>query len=881
MLARMWRRTHRDDDVDEELRYHVEQQTEVNVRAGMSAEEARRQALLQFGNVPLVKEDTRAVWTWARLEQVLQDLRFGARILTRSPGLSATAAILIALVVGINTTIFSMVNSMVRRPAPGVTAEDLVRIALADRPGAPFVSIPDYLEYQKQTKTLRALTASTNRRVTLTTDRGSYSVFIAAVDANYFETVGVVVARGRAFGPSETSIGPSGLTGIISDQAWKNYFDSDPEVVGRQIEINGVPATIVGVAPPLFRGMGLTERADVWFPLLAFWQGVMPEDARALTDRSIASVDLVGRLAAERRVSEAQAEFTTIEARLRLSDPSIERHPISVVPYSGTAGGVAPAIMPAFLALFSIVTLLTVLIVSANVANLMLARSMARQRETAVRQSLGASRVRIVRLLLAEGLSIAVVAWLAACLMTVWGARMIPRLLPPTPLSQAGLSLAPDWRAVSYAMVLAAIGAIAFTVAPALRVWKQDALPWLKAGEQSVAQGRSRLSSALVILQLAFSVVLLTSAGLASRSAAMMQVDVGFESRNLLLARTNTAGSVRSRDAHLALVDQVRERFTRIPGVQSVSYFRNRAPERVRAVASSTPVLASVYAVGPDYLEVLGLRLTAGRTLELDDRSRPTAVALVNQNVADALWPGRSAVGQTMLFGPEGQRVEIVGIVANAFVGGFNPERPVSKPNDVFVSEQAVLGGARRSDPGNPGEVTFYMRHDGKIDTVAGAVGPTLGEIDRRISIVYMRTMDEQLDALTLSANLIARLLMIFSVGSLVIAAIGQYAVVAFNMRRRVREFGVRLALGASASQVFGGVLREGLLLTFVGLMCGFALSIAIAVAARGVLFNVTPTDPQTYAGVFAVLAVVSLVACCLPARVASRIDPVRALRQE
>ncbi|HEY9465752.1 MAG TPA: ABC transporter permease, partial [Vicinamibacterales bacterium] len=511
----MWRRRSRDHELDEELRDHLERQVEQNISTGMPPEEARRQALLQFGNVPLVKEDTRAVWTRVGIEQLLLDVRRGARILTRSPGLSATAAVLIALVIGINTTIFSAVNSTVRRPAPGVTADDLVKVALADRPGAPFISFPDYLEYQKQTKTLRALTASTNRRVTLTTDRGSYAVFIAAVDANYLETVGVSVARGRSFDVSEKTIGPSGLTAIISDQAWKNYFDGDPQVIGRSIEINSFPATVVGVAPPRFRGMGLTERSDVWLPLLAFWQGVMPDDTRAVTDRNIATVDLVGRLASGRSVSEAQAEFSTIEARLRLADPAIERHPISVVRYTGTAGGVAPAIMPAFLALFSIVTLLTVFIVSANVANLMLTRSMARQRETALRQSLGASRMRIVRLLLAEGMSISLVAWGAAWVMTMWAVRMIPQLLPPTPLSESGLNMAPDWRVVSYAMLLAAIGTVAFTLAPALRVWKQDPLPWLKAGEQSVAPGRSRLSSVLVILQLAFSVVLLTGAGLA------------------------------------------------------------------------------------------------------------------------------------------------------------------------------------------------------------------------------------------------------------------------------------------------------------------------------------------------------------------------------
>jgi predicted permease len=887
----MWRRRNRDRDLDEELRYHVERQIELNIHRGMAPDEARRQALLQFGNVPLITEDTRAVWTWGGLEQLLQDLRVGARILTKSPGLSATAAILVALVVGINTTIFSMVNGMVRRPAPGVTADDLVKIALADRPGAAFFSFPDYLEYRKQTTTLRSLTAITNRRVTMTTDRGSYQAFLTAVDANYFETVGVPIALGRAFGAVDVEAG-AGVTAIISDDAWRNYFDSDPGVIGRAIEVNGFPATIIGVAPPAFHGTMIAERAELWMPLLAFWQLLTPGAAqRFVGDRNAASVDLMGRLAPGRSVSEAQAEFSTIEARLRLSDPATERHSVSVVPYAATAGGVLPAIMPAFMALFSIVTLLTVLIVSANVANLMLARSMARQRETAIRHSLGASRVRIVRLLLAEGLSISLVAWLAACVMTMWAVQVIPQLLPPTPVSQGGVSLAPDWRVLSYAMLLAGVGTVAFTLAPALRVWRQDPLPWLKAGEQSVAQGRSRLSSSLVVLQLAFSVVLLTAAGLASRSASMMTVDLGFESRNLLVARVSTAGAARTSDGHREMIERVRERFTRIPGVQSASYFGFPRGGPARTLGSVPPARATVYAVGSDYLEVLGLRLVAGRALERDDHARSTPVAVVNQNLADALWPGQVAVGQTMLFGPNRQSIEIVGVVANAFVTGFNPERPDPKPNYAFVPEQrafsAVLSGdtlAQGNTVGaaGPGEITLYIRHGGgDVGTVAGAIAPALREVDRRLAITFVRTMDEQLEALSLGASMIARLLGIFSIVSLIIAAIGQYAVVAFNMRRRVREFGVRIALGASSSQVLGGVLREGLLLTLVGLVCGLALSAAVAVAARSVLFNVTPTDPQTYAGVFALLALVSLVACCLPARGASRIDPVRALRQE
>jgi predicted permease len=470
--------------------------------------------------------------------------------------------------------------------------------------------------------------------------------------------------------------------------------------------------------------------------------------------------------------------------------------------------------------------------------------------------------------------------------MTVWAVRVIPQLLPATPMSEAGLTFAPDWRVVSYAMLLAGVGAIAFTVAPALRVWRQDPLPWLKSGEHSVAQGRSRLSNGLVVLQLAFSVVLLTSAGLAYRSTSLMTMDVGFDSRDVLLVGIATQGSVTTRETHLDLIDRVRERLARLPTVQSVSYVRMIPPfawsrEPVRTARMVQPAIATVHVVGPDYLQVLGLAPTAGRPLVVDDRGRPNLVAVINRNLADALWPGQNAIGQTMVFGREQQGVEIVGVAPNAFVAGFNPERPDPKPNLIFMAEHHGLGGERRGDPGGPGEVTLYLRHAGNLDTVASAIGPALREVDPRIAIGMMRTMDEQLAGVTLSANMIARLLMIFSVVSLLVAALGQYAVVAFSMRRRVREFGVRIALGASASQVIGSVLKEGLTLTSVGLLCGLVLSIAVAVAARGVLFGVTPTDPRTYAGVFALLAVVSLVACCLPARGASRVDPVKALRQE
>jgi macrolide transport system ATP-binding/permease protein len=894
----MWKRRNAAlDGLEDEIRDHLERETEINIARGMSPEEARRQARLAFGNVALVQEDARAAWTWAWFEQARQDLRFGARILKNSPGLSFTAAALIALVIGINTTIFSMVNALVTRPAPGVSPDGLVRIAIANRPGAPFVSYPDYLDYAAQTTSLRSLTAFTNGRVTVTSDSGSYALMAAAVDAKFFDAVGIRPVRGRTFTPSEgRSTDAAALVAIVSYRAWQDLFGGTEDIVGRAIAVNNQPATVIGVAPPNFRGTMAGERDDVWLPLLMYWSSFPPDvQQRWLTDRSETPVDLIGRLAPGKSLAAAQADFATMQARLNRAYPVADRPLIAVVRYAATAGGVIPAGAPVFLAIFSIVTLLTVLIVSANVANLMLSRAVARQRETAVRQSLGASRFRIVRLLLAEGLSISVVAWLAACLMTVWAARAIPRLLPESPFAESGLDFSPDWKVVAYAMALAAIGTVAFSLAPALRVWRQDALPWLKAGEHSVASGRSRLSNALVVLQLGFSVVLLTLAGLATRSASLMIVDLGFNSDNLLLLTARTTGGATTRETNLVLIDRIRERLRTIPGVQQVSYVRTLPPfawstEMVRTAGVPEGVRATLHVVGPDYFPTMGLSPKAGRTLDAADRDRPDAMAVINQNLAEALWPGQNPLGKTMTLralgfrGPsdvETDRVEVVGVAPNAFVAGFNPERPNPRPNLVFIAEQRAFAEGR-GDPAAPGEITFYLRHGGSdLESVASALGPVLRDVEPRVAIVSTRTMDAQLEGVTFLARILARLLLIFSLISLLVAAIGQYAVIAFNMQRRVREFGVRMALGASARQILASVLGEGFALTAIGLVAGLLLSLAVAIAARGALFGVTPTDARTYGGVFALLGLVALIACCVPARAATRVDPVRALRQE
>jgi putative ABC transport system permease protein len=535
--------------------------------------------------------------------------------------------------------------------------------------------------------------------------------------------------------------------------------------------------------------------------------------------------------------------------------------------------------------------MLTLFIVCANVANLMLSRAVARQRETAIRQSLGASRVRILRVLVVEGLTISLVAWAAACVMADWFAKGIVKLIPdatnPMGLrsNHVNMDFSPDWRVLAYAMLLAVIGTLVFTLGPSVRAWRRNVLPDLKAGDQSVAQGRSWLSSVLVVAQLGFTVVLLTVSGLAYRSFSIINAtDLGFNKNNLLLVTLNPTLGIRTGDASAQLMEEVRGKIRTVRGVSSVSHVRFPIPYsgiRETAVGNDPqkPLPARNNYVGPDYFQVLGVRPISGREFSADDRTRSTNAAIINQNLAEELWPGQAAVGRTMLVGSKLRPVEVIGVVPNISYSGFEQE---SRPNFIFLAEQQDRSGITgRFDLRESGETTFYIRYAGSLDTVAPGVIAAIQQVDPRIAVVYSRTMNTQLETITLPVRLIITLLTLFSGTSLVIAVMGQYAVVSFNMKRRTREFGVRVAMGASSRHIIQSVLNEGLVLTAAGLVVGFALSLVAGVALRTLLYGVTPSDSITYIGVSALLTAASMLACYLPARRASNVDPLVALRYE
>jgi len=811
------------------------------------------------------------------LEQCLRDLAAGLRIFTRAPGFSAAAVSLIALGIGGNTAIYSMIHAVLSKPAPGIHAQGLVVLGI-DRQGEvwPYASFASYLVFTNETSTLRSMAAYTGGRFTATFPDGTFELRATQTTASYFDTLGVRFARGRAF-TEEEARGAGGLVAVLAYHVWRNQMQSAPDAIGRSILINGHPATIVGVTAEGFHGSSFAPNFEVGVPLVAFarlngWEAGLYNPANRM-------FGLMGQLAPGASVAQAQAELDGIAQRLQLSYPDPKgRWRVLVSPYSSTAWGIWQSRQARlFMALLTAVGLLTLLLVCANVANLMLARSVARQREIAVRRSLGAPASRILRVLLAEGLALSLAAWAAAWLFAEWACRAIVKLIPPlTSGARLQPDLTPDARVACYALALAVVSAVAFTLAPAVRAWRQDLLPWLKAGENSVAEGRSKLSGALVVVQLALSVLLLTGAGLASRSVFLIgSLDLQFPKDHLLLVDINTSGAAASEDENIALLERLRARLRAVAGVTACSYATAVPPSNfggwegaVQATdGGAPPAEAAGTMAGSGYLEALGMRLAAGRGIAEEDVRAGRSVAVVNRNLAVAFWPRQSPLGRTLLV--FGQPVTVIGVAPNAASADVQPG---ARNNYVYLAE------GRGSAPGSR---VLYLRYAASLAAIGPAVRSAIRQTDSRVPVSHMRTMDAEMEEYASPAILVTSLLGLFSSGSVLIAAIGLYAVVAFQTARRKRDFGVRLALGASPRQILETVLKEGLQLAAVGGAIGLALSLAAGKAFAGYLYGITPTDAATYAAVIALMTAISLAACLAPARRAARTDPVEALRQE
>jgi len=884
-------RAQEDRDLDDELAFHVAEETRLRLERGASPEDAARAARLAFGSVTLAKETTRGVWVSGAMERLLQDLRFGFRILTNAPLLLLSAVTLVALVIGGNTTVYSIAHAILSKPAPGVRADNLTTVSWVRDDGfvEPETTYANYLDLAAQSRLLGPMLAQQYVRVALGHENGSYGIWAAAVSTNYFQALEVPIPLGRRFTEDENQNATSGLVVVISDRAWREYFASATSVIGAAVIVNGMPATIIGVAAPDFRGTQLAPSVDAWVPFMPFARAA--GNSQTLSSRGLEEdlphvgnfVGVLAQLRSDASLAQARAELTTLWERLQAQYALVpQNRSVTIVPYAATAGGNGPLSTQGttFLAIFSVITVLTLVIVCANVANLLLGRATVRQRELALRQSLGASRTRVVRMLVAEGFVIALCACAAAYVFARWMTGVVATLVAPVvPPAVTQVITVPDWTVAGYALTLALGSTAFFTLAPAARAWKQPLLPWLKAGEQGVAQGRSRLSSSLVVLQLALAVLLITSAGLASRSITLFAgTDLGFDSRSILLATVNTGGGAVDQQTSATLLERLRVRLQAVPGIEDVSYSWSGPRMNVRADARRSgavgeSVVAATNYIGPDYLRVYGVMPLAGRELEFED-GRAITPAVVTQRLAQRLWPGQPAIGRRLFLGQRESEVEVVGVAPDVYFDG-NRLNPNGQSGNTYV----LLPSSRGLR--DPGERTLYLRYQGRLDAVAPAISRAIRNEDPRVPVVRLRTFGAELEANLWPVRALTTLLTVFALMSLIVAIIGQYAVVAFDMRRRSREFGVRIALGASSRQILTAVLREGFRLTALGLAIGFGLSVLTGTGLSRVLYGITPTDPLTYGTVLLLLSLISIAACSVPAVRASRVNPISTLRQE
>lgn len=825
------------------------------------------------------------------METLLQDLRYAMRGLRRSPGFTLVALLTLALGIGVNSSIFSVVNAILFRPLPVERPAELVDVY-----GRPATSSnhethswQNYLAYREQTQTLSDLVAYANFFAHLSIDGSSDLVVGELVSDNYFRTLGVRPALGRIFSAEEAAAQDASAYAVISDRLWRNKFAAAPDVVGRTFRMNGVTYAVVGVAPAEFRGMMPAVTAQMWIP------ATMAEKVEPFGNQRVSGRDggtmrfdqrgrhwlwMKGRMKPGVEAAQVKAEFDGLVARLAEQYPAtMKQERIAVVPTADVRVNpdVDRTIAPAGLVLVAAVGLVLI-VACANLANLMLARAAGRRREIAVRLAIGADRGRLIRQLLTESVLLAVLGGLVALPIAAGLANLVARVQPPLPID-LGLSVAPDWRVLAFTLLAAIATGVVFGLIPALRASRPDLVPALKdGGSASGRRGRLELRDALVVVQMAFSLVLIVGGALLVRSlSAAGRVQLGFEAdRTAYVALALEMGGYDGERGGRFLETGV-QRIAAMPRVEAVA-LASRLPlslnnngfsvfiEGRQSSETDRPFAIDGAYVDERYLDALQLKLLAGRGIESADRDQSRRVAVISATMAQRYWPGRpeDAVGREFRTRWGGDPVRIVGVSEDYKV---NTPGETPKPYIHFP-----LG--RREVFGN-----YVVRTAGPARDQVPVILRELRALDQDLVVMDRGTMRDLAAVRLFPVRAGAWLIGAFGLLALVVASVGLYGVIAYSVSRRVREIGIRKALGARPSQLVSMVLGEGMMLVGVGGVIGAVMAAGAARVLSSVLF-VAPFDVLSFGIAFVVLAAVALLANAVPARRAARVDPMVALRQ-
>ena len=824
------------------------------------------------------------------MESLTRDIRFGIRSLMRAPGFTIIAVITIALGIGVNSTIFSLVNAVLFRPLPVDQPERLVDVyghtATSDTHDTS--SYPNFRDYQEQAETLSGMFAFTNFFANLSIAGSSELVIGELVSRDYFGVLGVQPAIGRAFTADEFVAVGAAPVAILSHPFWQTRFAADPDVVGRTLRLNGTTYTIVGVAPESFGGMFPAVTAQMWLPVTQVEEveplgnqrgsGAGPGDNR-LERRGQHFLWIKGRMKPDVSVPEVRTELQAIASRLEAQYPETnEFERVAVLATNDVAlnPDFDSTVAPAGLVLLGAVGLV-LLVACANLANMMLARSSARNRELALRHTLGAGSGRLVRQLLTESMLLAVTGGVVAMGLAFGLARVIVRLQPPLPIDLA-LDISPDWRVLLFTLVVACVTGIAFGLIPALRASRPDLVPALKGSNEGDGRRRAvSLRNALVVGQVAVSVVVLVAGALLARSLSKAnQVDMGYDiDRTAYLSLAMEMNGYTPEEAG-ALLEAGRERLLRLPQVEAVG-MASRMPLELnnngfgvyidghQESEADRPYIMDGASVDQHYFEALDVDILSGRGLLETDREQAARVAVVSQTMAERYWAGEDPIGREFRTSWEGAPYRIVGVVEDYKVDtpGEAPKPYIHIP---LPNETVFAGILVRTSNDASGSVTTFERELRALDPnlVFLATGTVRGLADIRLFPIRAG----------------AWLIGVFGLLALVIAAVGLYGVVSYSVSRRLREIGIRKALGAETSKVVSMVLRQGMAVVGVGAAIGVALAALSARALSSVLF-VSAFDLASFGLACGVLALVGLLANWIPAQRASRVDPAIAFRAE
>jgi len=873
--ALLFRRT-TEQALDDEIRFHLEQETEKNIRLGMTPDEARRQAFVQFGGLTQAREAHHDVYAARPVEDAVADTRYTLRTMRRTPTLTAAAILTLALGVGANAAIFSAVNAVVLRPLPYPNPDQLYMLWEENPEKAWYKAVvapANMLDWREQVGAFADVTGYTDTFGTATLTKVGEPVIVKPTytTGNFFSVLGVRAALGRTFTDAETWRTGQAVT-VLSHRLWRDRFGSDPRVVGRTIELDGRPVQVVGVMRDGFAFP--TEQADLWQP----W-GWDPANRQQVFFRRAHWLRVVARLKPGVSGEVANAQLQAVAARLQRDYPATNKlMGAGMTPLHEFLVG--DTRLPLLILLGAVGLLL--LIACANVGNLLLVKASGREREAALRLALGAGRGRLVRQALTESLVLSLAGGACGVALGWWGTRVLQALQPDGMLRVSTFDF--DWTVIAYVLAITTMSGLVFGIAPAL--WSSRRLPIdaLKEGGPRGSDSRRmrRWGERLVIAEVALALVLTIGAGLLVRSLLrLQQVNPGFDPNGVLAARLQLPGGRYDTDGKAnAFFGRLEERFRAIPSVEGAAGVSDLPLTRGGYTSDFTVAgwPAGTYGsevihrrITPDYFKVMKTPVLRGRDFTVDDRLGTADVVIINEAFARKHFPGQDPVGQRVTF----DRIPDSTSTWNTIVGvvGSEHQSKLSLAPQIEVYEP-ILQSATNS-------LAFVLRTTGDPAALGPAVRRAVAELDPALAVESMQTMHEVRAASLARERFLTTLLLLFAGVGLALAIVGVYGVMAQMARRRVREMGIRLALGAQANDVRWLVVRNGLRLVTIGLAIGVATALIATRAMAAMLYGVAAKDPLTFVSVPLILVMTAILATWVPATFASRADPATALRSE